>query len=47
MEQLVLYLKSVITAEVPFEILLKDVNEFISSLADEGFVYLEDNNGRN
>ena len=27
-----MYLKSVITAEVPFEILLKDVNEFIPNV---------------
>lgn len=46
-EQFVLHLQSVITAEIPFEILLNDVNEFISCLAEEGFVYLEDENGRN
>ena len=46
-EQFVLHLQSVIADQIPFEILLEDVNAFIICLADEGFVKLEDNDGRN
>lgn len=46
-EQFVLDLQFKLVDEIPYEVLLNDVNDFINCLVEEGFMIAEDKDGRN